>query len=351
MLAKVTPPTNDFHALARYLVHGKPGATYDPKRVAWVFSQNLPTDDADLAAAYMTATAGLSSRTKNAAYHMMIAWHERERPTPELMQQIAMQTLEMAGLAEHQALIMAHGDKPHPHLHILLNRIHPETGRAWKTNHDFARLDHIMRQLASEHGCEYSPAHSFNPDLTDNAPKRPNSRATYAAKRGAKTNRAQWSKATARVVSETLSEDLTHASTVDDVAAAMEENGLQLEAKGKGLVVGTNSSYAKLSSLNLHMSAHGLSLMRSLATTSGKSPVRKRPLFTVDEVDIVRALKTCGLADNDDIRNAVQATKDRRHAAQRLNAKAKQTSTLSPLLGIPQTRPSGFDRGQHRLGR
>lgn len=178
MLAKVTPPTNDFHALARYLVRGKPGAKPDPKRIAWVFTQNLPTDDTDLAAAYMTATAGLSARTKNAAYHMMIAWHERERPSPELMQQIARQTLELAGLAEHQALIMGHGNKPHPHLHILLNRVHPETGRAWKANHDFARLDSIMRLLASEHGCEYTPVHSYNPDLTDDKPKRPNSRAT-----------------------------------------------------------------------------------------------------------------------------------------------------------------------------
>lgn len=351
MLAKVTPPTNDFHALARYLVRGKPGSTPDPKRVAWVFSQNLPTDDADLAASYMTATAGLSARTKNAAYHMMIAWHQRERPTPELMQQIARRTLELAGLAEHQALIMGHGDKPHPHLHILLNRVHPETGRAWKTSNDYARLDRIMRDLASQHGCEYTPAHTFNPDLTDDAPKQPNSRATYAAKRGAKTNRPQWSKTTARVVSETLSEDLTHASTVEDVAAAMDDNGLHLEAKGKGLVVGTSTSYAKLSSLNLHLSAHGLALMRSLAITPRKSSVRKRPLFTVDEVDIVRALKTCGLADNDDLRKAVQATKDRRHAAQSLNAKAKQTSTLSPLLGFAQTRRSDLERGQHRPGR
>ncbi len=148
MLAKVAPPTNDFPALARYLAHGKSGAPHDPRRVAWVMAHNLPTDDPELAAKYMAATAQLSARTKKAAYHLMIAWHAAEQPNPDIMQSIALQTLELAGLAEHQALIMGHGDKPHPYLHILLNRVHPDTGRAWKTSQDFARFDTIMKALA-----------------------------------------------------------------------------------------------------------------------------------------------------------------------------------------------------------
>lgn len=124
----------------------------------------------------------------------------------------------------------------------------------------------------------------------------------------------------------------------------MEDNGLQVEAKGKGLVVGNTTSYAKLSSLKLHLSAHGMSLIRSLAKTPHMTPMRRRPLFNVDEVDIVRALETCGLADRDDIRKAVHSAKDRQQAARRLRAKAQQTSTLSPLLGFAPTRPAGFER-------
>lgn len=166
MLAKVAPLSNDFHALARYLVRGKSGDP-DPRRVAWIKTQNLPTEDPALAATYMAATAQTSRRTKNAAYHLMIAWEERESPSPELMQTVARRSLELAGLDEHQALIMGHGDKPHRHLHILLNRVHPQTGRAWKTAHDFAQWDRIMKHLAADHGCEYVPAHAFNPHLTE----------------------------------------------------------------------------------------------------------------------------------------------------------------------------------------
>lgn len=194
MLAKVAPPSNDFHALARYLVRGK-SANPNPKRVAWLFTHNLPTDDPLLAAKYMEATAQLSARTRKAVYHLMIAWHAKERPTPEVMQDVARKTLQLAGLEEHQALVMGHGDRPHPHLHILLNRVHPGTGRAWKTSQDYAQFDRIMRYLADAHGFTCVPSHTFNPELTDTLPRLPDSPATYAGRRGAQTLRPQWSKA------------------------------------------------------------------------------------------------------------------------------------------------------------
>ncbi|MDQ8699273.1 relaxase/mobilization nuclease domain-containing protein [Hyphomicrobium sp. LHD-15] len=305
MLAKVAPPSNDFHALARYLVRGKPGTTADPRRVAWVFSQNLPTDDPELAATYMAASAQLSQRTKNAAYHLMIAWHERERPTPELMQLIARQTLVLAGVAEHQALIMGHGDKPHPHLHILLNRVHPDTGRAWKTTHDFARLDRIMKQLAADHGCEHLPAHAYNPELTDELPKRPKSRAVYAAKRGARTNRFQWSRKDSRKLGKDISEDLTQVSTPEDVEDALADRGLALEQKGKGFVVGNADGYAKVSSLGLKGSAQGDRFIEFASHRVDQPSRSRRSIFHVDAIDIAKAFHTIGLVGKQEVRDTI----------------------------------------------
>jgi hypothetical protein len=34
------------------------------------------------------------------------------------------------GWAEHQVLYVAHNDARHPHLHLIINRVHPDTGRA-----------------------------------------------------------------------------------------------------------------------------------------------------------------------------------------------------------------------------
>lgn len=336
MLAKVAPPSNDFQALARYLVRGKSGKP-DPKRVAWLFTQNLPTDDPELAAKYMEATAQLSARTRKAAYHLMIAWHANERPTPEAMQDVARHTLQLAGLAEHQALIMGHGDKPHPHLHILLNRVHPDTGRAWKTTQDYARFDRIMKELADAHGFTFVPAHTFNPEITDSLPQMPDTAATYAGKRGAPTLRPQWSRAQARDMGERISDDLTMDATPDDLSDILARHGLTLEAKGEGHVVGNTNGYAKLSSLGLTTSAKHLARAACAAppqlqcVTSARH--HRSTVFEVDAVDIARAFHSIGLLTKEDMRQAIDEMKRERLARRKpsLVTELAAATGLTPL--------------------
>lgn len=343
MLCKIAPSRSDFHALADYLLHGKSKQNTDPKRVAWVAAQNLPTDDPLLAAQYMAATAAQSTRIKKAAYHLMIAWHQREFPTPEAMQEIARQTLALAGLEQHQALIMGHGDRPHPHLHIMLNRVHPETGRVWSTAHDYRRFDAIMRQLSDAHGFLFIPAHAYNRELTDDQPSGPTSPAAYAAKRGANTRRLKWSRASARHLGMDLSEDLTPASTMEDIAVALADRGLRLERKGQGLIAGNDQSYATFSSLGLTMTA--------------ASKQRVPHIFRVDGVDIARALAKLGLIDRAAVRKSVDAVMRDREDQQRLQSLSGQMAVelrrrLSASTAIaPQAPHSRAQRNRMKTSR
>ncbi|MBS0234251.1 MAG: relaxase/mobilization nuclease domain-containing protein [Proteobacteria bacterium] len=325
MLAKIAPCTNDFRGLARYLVQGKSGKP-DPKRVAWSFTQNLPTDDPELAALYMAATAELSTRVRKAAYHLMIGWHARENPSPEVMKEIAQATLELAGLAEHEALVMGHGDKPNPHLHILVNRIHPETGRAWKTNHDFVRFEKIMRKLAEDHRFRYVPSHAFNREQTEALPMKPDTPATYAAKRGAATSRPQWSRTSARMFGEELSEWLAPDATCEDLEDALAEHGLRLEPKGKGFVVGDDISYTKLSRLELTADVEARLLARTVLLSASrlKDPAQ---LELVDGIDILRALASWGLADREDVTEAIKE-----EVARREDVRARRPSLSGQAL-------------------
>ncbi|MBS0251532.1 MAG: hypothetical protein JSR78_10780, partial [Proteobacteria bacterium] len=184
-----------------------------------------------------------------------------------------------------------------------------------------------------EYGCAYTPAHVFNPDITDATPKKPNSRATYAAKHGAPTNRLQWSKASARGFGRTLSENLTPSSTWDDLVMAIADHGLALERKGKGLVVGNADSYATFSSLGLNITAKGHPrLLRHRSHASAPS------ILSVDGIDIVRALMGFGLADRDDLIRAVNDAKHERaaHRKQRQHA-PRRLAGLGTSLSIPQT--------------
>ena len=339
MLVKIAGASNDFAALARYLIHGK-GAP-SPDRVAWTVAHNLPTDDPLLAANYMAATAELSPRTRKAAYHAIIAWHANERPSPEVMQEIARKTLDLAGLGDHQALVMGHGDTPHRHLHMLINRVHPGAGKAWKTSHDFARFDRIMATLSEAYGFAFVPAHVFNPALTDDRPKNPNSRATYAAKRGANTTRPQWSRRQARQLSVRLNEDLTPASTWDDLADLLADHDLTLAPKGKGFVVGDAHAYVKLSALNLTRTANGIARRPAQRRKNARSDARAP--FAVDGVDIARTLRQWGLAEADAVGRAVadaQATRDAALAAAPVLVRLMATPTKRLAASTALTRPS-----------
>ncbi|NOU06590.1 MAG: relaxase/mobilization nuclease domain-containing protein, partial [Hyphomicrobiaceae bacterium] len=182
----------------------------------------------------------------------------------------------------------------HRHMHMMINRVHPVTGKAWSTSHDFKRFDRIMRALADEYGFEHTPSHTFEPDLTDDKPKKPKKRAHYAAKRGANTKRLQWSRRDARTLAAKLSEHLDQSSTFDDIVAALEAEGLTVEAKGKGHVAGNRRSYVKLSALGLSAAAKDQAKLRA-SKRRPKSTTRKaqaRSIFAVDEVDIARAIGT-----------------------------------------------------------
>ena len=310
MLAQLEKPTNDFHALARYLINGREQPP-NPNRVAWIMAHNLGTEDPELAANLMTATAELSKRCKNACYHAMIAWRTEEQPGPGIMQEIAKKTLELAGLGEHQALIVGHGDKEHPHLHMMINRVHPDTGRAWSTSHDYRRFDRIMRQLSEEYRFQYVPPHSFHPELTKEEPKKPNSNAAYAAKRGAPTTRQQWPRSVAEAYGAKLSERLDAATTWDDIEFAVAEDGLVVEPKGEGLVVGNSRSYAKFSSLKLGSSAKSFEKRFGLRFDNHKQAKAGivRHWWDVDEVDIAKAV-----GSRSEYQKAVLSAKARRKA-------------------------------------
>ena len=317
MLAKIEPAHADFFALARYLIEGNDRPTH-PDRVAWMFAKNIPVDDDPmLAAKIMAATAELSARCSNPCYHMSINWEHAERPSPEIMQEIARRTLELAGLDEHQAFVMGHGDKAHPHLHMMINRVHPETGGAWSTSHDYRRFDRIMKQLADDYGFQHVPCHAFDREATREQAKGPNTRAYRAAMRGADTSRPQWSQANADLYSARISEHLDRGSSFYDIEALFAGDGLTLEPKGKGWVVGDAHSYVKLSALGFTVTANGLtkrrspSMKRMKGTPSTNRPSSRLPhsIFSVDAVDIARAL-----GDPQDIRSAVQEAVGQRKA-------------------------------------
>jgi hypothetical protein len=134
-----------FLGLARYLLHGRSGE--ETERVAWTTGRNLGTDDPKLAAALMQVTADQNVRVEAPVYHLTISFDPSDTVTRERMEAVADRVLADLGLSEHQALLVAHQDRAHPHVHLMVNRVHPETGLAWERWQDRPRIERSLREL------------------------------------------------------------------------------------------------------------------------------------------------------------------------------------------------------------
>jgi hypothetical protein len=140
----VSSSNKSFRVLARYLSEGRTGE--EQNRVAWVASRNLPTDDPELAARIMRATAGQNVRVKEPVYHLALSFDPGDAVDRAAMERVADRVLETLGLQEHQVLIVAHADREHAHMHLMVNRVHPETGKVWSRWQDYPAIQRVLRE-------------------------------------------------------------------------------------------------------------------------------------------------------------------------------------------------------------
>ena len=84
--------------------------------------------------------------------HYSLSWADTETPSPEHMKETALASLKALGLEGHQAVMAAHGDKQHLHVHIVVNTIHPETGLTAPLKYTKERLSRWAEAYEREHG-------------------------------------------------------------------------------------------------------------------------------------------------------------------------------------------------------
>ena len=111
----------------------------------------------DTAAMEMQGVASLNNRCKDAVCHYELAWPPGERPTRPQWVDCALHTLKALGYEGHQFMIVAHDDKKHFHIHIMLNKVHLETLRAHTPYRDWFTLDAAVRFLEAKHGWAHTP--------------------------------------------------------------------------------------------------------------------------------------------------------------------------------------------------
>lgn len=228
MIAKAVRGTG-FKALVAYAVYGHRWEVTPPEhRVAWIEARNLPTADAQAAAAIMHVTARDSERTEKPVYHLIISFDADDPVTRAIMRRVADRTLRDLGLQDYQALVVAHADRAHPHLHIVVNRVHPERCTAWPGRNDYRELEKSMRAQEAELGFRVVPGkHAPVPEQARRRVERAPAPARLV--RGDAAFLAR--------VKEQAGPHLTGARTWAELERGLAAHGLSVRMKGRGMVV------------------------------------------------------------------------------------------------------------------
>lgn len=106
----------------------------------------------DFAADLMEAVAKGNKRVKKPFYHFALAWPNADAPTEQQMQQVMQGALQRLGMLEHQWVAAVHDDAGHPHIHTVVNRVHPDTYRCASTSYDFFKLGQYATEIERRYG-------------------------------------------------------------------------------------------------------------------------------------------------------------------------------------------------------
>ena len=118
--------------------------------------------DARTAAVEMEAVAHTCPGCKEPAMHVVLSWQADEHPT-ERQQRDAVETVlknlsrDGRDMSEHQWIAVLHKETEQDHLHILINRVHPETGRAVAPEWVDRSLHKAGREIEAAQGWRETP--------------------------------------------------------------------------------------------------------------------------------------------------------------------------------------------------
>jgi len=184
MVPKLHKKAYSFRGVARYVLGEREGPSSDTTsgRVAWTEAINLSTRSPDMAWRVMAATAMDQARLKREAgipntgrksklcvQHFTLSWHPEEADglTKAEMIRAARAMLRVMKADQHQALLVAHDDQAHPHVHVLLNRVNPDDGRMLSSSFEKLKASKWAQKYEEERGKIYCEERVLNNEARD----------------------------------------------------------------------------------------------------------------------------------------------------------------------------------------
>ena len=231
---------------------------------------NFISTDLKSQTAEMVALSQEVVKSKDPIDHWVLSWKSNERPTPEQAREAAAIFIKQCGLEGHQYITGLHDDTENMHLHIAVNRVHPDTCKVVKINKGFdkeaAQQSIAIIEKVQCWSVETNARYRTNDRaelVIDPATKRPQI-FTAAEKQQQPTTKAQamevqtGQKSAQRVGIEQAAPIIATATSWKDLHQQMADAGMQYQRKGSGAVVQVGADLVKASDIDRKASLSAL---------------------------------------------------------------------------------------------
>ena len=214
----------------------------------FVFSDK--TNEIEQVTDEMIVLASQAPRSKNACQHWLISWSEGEEPTQDQIAEAVDIWQKEMGWAGHQLIYVVHDDTANVHVHLIINRVSPETGKIVKpegrydiepAHRAIARIEALQGWKSEEHS-RYQIDKKGKVVRTQQQIQQPSGKSQdYETRTGAKSIQRQ--------IMEAVKQVLPSVRTWSELHEKLAEKGILYAKKGSGAVFLMNGFEFKASSI------------------------------------------------------------------------------------------------------
>ncbi|MBU2856806.1 relaxase/mobilization nuclease domain-containing protein [Acidithiobacillus ferrooxidans] len=309
--AKSASKKSQFGDLVNYIAREADGKGREVDRGEMgVLNMDADVKDMDQAIELMDAVAEKALKKGkfkgDPVYHLILSWQEGDKPTPKQVKECVQYTLKALGMEECQAVWVIHHDTDNDHVHIAVNRVHPEKGIVMgPPRRDYHVIDKAMRELEIIHGFQRDNGPYVTLD-TDSGPRivrmsrkeraekgllkggdEVGPRTTQAAKAAERSQGApsfqEWAQGEPANALQNMLNNPD--ATWQDLHDAVAQYGIAIQTKGTGMVVttemescgGHNGRVLACPISKLDRSFTKMKLEQRLGTFTPPSPLQRGP--------------------------------------------------------------------------
>lgn len=274
MIAKHVPmktkTKSSFAGLAEYITDSQS----KEHRLGIVNLTNCQSSTLDAAVDEVLATQHMNKRaTGDKTYHLILSFRAGESLDPELLKIIEERVCSSLGFSEHQRISAVHNDTDNLHVHIAINKIHPEKNTMHEPYKAFKTLADICEKIELDYGLERDNHISKN-SISQG-------KVQDMERHSGIESLSTWIKNECLI-------DIKAASSWEQLHEVMQDNGLSIKPRGNGLIIESIDSglAVKPSTVSRELSKGALEKRLGLFEQSHHAPKKAKRTYKERPIEL-----------------------------------------------------------------